>query len=376
MPGRPSFSLNIVQLSAQTWSNALEFGDVLEYSGDTLTAADKDTILAKIPEAAPMTLGGTVDAGGLALTVGNFGIAFGGVGDVESRVSRDFVELFLFGNIERRSPSDPPYTADSSEGRGWAGGTVAVGFGVPLHVGSGALALGLTAKLTRGFAVAGLQDFGSQLQNVPFAGEVRVHGLYTNPDSGIANGWGFGADLGVAYELASGLRLGLAMENAVTTMSWDEDGLYYQRREYVLAQTGETYVDTVISEIDGEPFDPNDPMQAALRDSLIGGRTFPMRLRAGAQLRAGKFILAGDAMVRLASGLVAGERQRLSAGAELPLGVVAFRGGLSSNFEGGFAMGGGLGLKAGPVRLDGAATWTPGGDRQGLVVGIGISVMN
>jgi hypothetical protein len=221
-----------------------------------------------------------------------------------------------------------------------------------------------------------MEDLGSQLQDVPFVGEVRVHGLYTDPDSSLTNGWGFGADLGVAFAATSGLQLGLAMENAVSTMSWEEGNLLYQRREYVLVQAGEVYIDSVISEIDGLPYDPGDPAQVALYDSLMGGRTFPMRLRAGVQFQAGKFILAGDAMVRVARGLVAGESQRVSAGAELPLGVIAFRGGVSSNFEGGFAMGGGLGLKAGPVRLDGAASWTPAGDRQGLLVGFGLSVMN
>lgn len=376
MPGRPSFSLNIAQVSALTWSNSFDFADVLEYSGDTLTTADKDTILAKIPVGSPMTLGATVDAGAIGLTIGNFGVMVGGVGDVESRVSRDFVELLLFGNITRRNPGDPPYVGDSTDARGWAGGTLAAGFGVPLQVGGGTLGLGLTAKVTRGLAVAGMEDLGSQLQDVPFVGEVRVHGLYTDPDSSLTNGWGFGADLGVAFAATSGLQLGLAMENAVSTMSWEEGNLLYQRREYVLVQAGEVYIDSVISEIDGLPYDPGDPAQVALYDSLMGGRTFPMRLRAGVQFQAGKFILAGDAMVRVARGLVAGESQRVSAGAELPLGVIAFRGGVSSNFEGGFAMGGGLGLKAGPVRLDGAASWTPAGDRQGLLVGFGLSVMN
>jgi hypothetical protein len=376
MPGRPSFSLNIVQASALTWSNAFEPSDVFKYSGDTLTTADKDTILAKIPVGSPMTLGATVDAGAIALTIGNFGIAVGGVGDVESRVSRDFAEFLLFGNITRRNPGDPPYSADSSMARGWAGGTVAVSFALPLRLGGGDLGIGLTAKLTRGVALAGVEDIGSSLQNVPFVGEARLHGLYMNPDSSVNNGFGFGTDLGFAYRLGSGLQLGLTIENAITTMSWDEEALLYQRREYVLLQVGDTYVDSVISEVDESPFDPSDPQQAALRDSLIGVRTFPTRLRAGAQLQAGKFVLAGDAMVRLASGLVEGESQRVSVGAELPLNFVAFRAGLSSNFEGGFTMGGGLGFKAGPVRLDGAAAWTPGGDRQGLVVGLGLSVMN
>jgi hypothetical protein len=376
MPGRPSFSVNVVQASAQTWSNAFDLSDVLKYSGDTLTTEDKDVILGKIPDDAPMTLGATVDASALAVTIGNFGIAVGGVGDVESRVGRDFVELFLFGNSARRSPGDPPYSSDSAHARGWAGGTVALAYGMPFHVGVGTLGVGITAKITQGFMLAGFQDLGTQLQNVPFVGEVRMHGMYMKPDSSLTNGLGFGADLGFAYVLGSGLELGLAVENAISTMSWDEDALFYQRREYILSQVGTTYVDSVVSEIEETPFDANDPLQAALRDSLVGGRTFPMRVRAGAQVRAGKFVLAGDAMVRLASGLVAGESRRVSAGAELPLGVVAFRAGVSSDLETGMAMGGGLGFKAGPVRLDGGASWSPGGDRQGLVIGFGLSVMN
>jgi hypothetical protein len=376
MPGRPSFSLNILQASAQTWSNAFGIGDVRKYSGDTLTTADKDTILSKIPVGDLMTLGGTVEAGAIGLTIGNFGIMVGGVADVASQVTNDLVELLLFGNLLRRNPGDPPYTGDSSNARGWAGATAAVSFGMPLRVGTGLLGIGLTAKLTQGIAVAGLEDLGSRLQTVPFEGEVRVHGLYARPDSSISNGFGFGADLGFAYDLVPGIRLGLAVENLIATMSWKDENLLYQRREYRLVQVGGTYEDSVIAEIDETAFDPDDPMQAALRDSLLGKRTFPMRVRAGAELHAGKFILAGDIMLRLASGMVAGEKQRVSAGAELPLGFAAVRGGLSSNFEGGFSMGGGLGLKAGPARLDGAVSWTPGGDRQGLILGVGISVMN
>lgn len=376
MPDRPSFSLNVIQATAGSWSNAFDAGDVLKYEGDTLTTADKDTILAKIPDGSPMTLGLGVDATGIALTVRNFGFMIAGRGAAEGRVSRDFAELILYGNLQRRAVGNPPFTADSSAAAGWAGGTVAASFALPIGVPTGHLAVGATVKVTQGAIIAGVQDLGSMLQTNPFVGEARAHLLYTHPDSSLWNGFGVGADLGVAYDLISGVRLGLAIENAVSSMSWDEDALLYQRREYRLEQQGDVYADSVISEIEETPFDETDPIQAALRDSLVGRSTFPTRVRAGAMLRVGPVLLAGDAMVRLKRGLVSEESRRVSAAAELPLSVVALRGGLATDLETGVTFGGGLGVKGGPLRVDLAASWTPAGDRQGLFLALGVGIMN
>jgi hypothetical protein len=376
MPGRPRFSLNVVQVAAREWSNSVDAGDIFKYSGDTLTTADKDTILAKIPAGGPFTLGAGVDAAGVAVTVGNFGIFFGGQGDAEGRVSRDFAELLLYGNVQRRGVGSAPFTGDSSGAAGWAGGTAAIAMGLPIGIPAGHLAVGATVKLTQGIMIGGVEDLGSMLQTNPFVGEARVHLLYTSPDSSLSNGFGLGADLGVAWELLSGIRLGLAIENVFSTMSWSEDDLLYERREYRLEQQGDTYVDSVISEIESSPFNEADPLQAALRDSILGRATFPTRVRAGAQLKAGPVLLAGDAMIRIKRGLVPGEARRLSAAAELPLAVVALRGGLATDLKAGITFGGGLGLKFGPVRLDTAANWTPGGDRQGLFLAVGLGIMN
>ena len=85
---------------------------------------------------------------------------------------------------------------------------------------------------------------------------------------------------------------------------------------------------------------------------------------------------AGDAMIRVKSGLVPGESRRISAAAELPLAVVNLRGGFASDLETGITFGGGLGFKFGPVRLDSAINWAPGGDRQGLTFAFGLGIMN
>jgi hypothetical protein len=236
-------------------------------------------------------------------------------------VSRDFVELLLFGNLGRRAVGSPPFQGDSSGADGWAGATAAFAMGLPIPVPVGHLAVGATLKLTQGLVIGGVRDLGSSLQTNPFVGEVRVHYLHTSPDSSWANGMGFGADLGVAYDLASGMRLGLAIENLFSTMSWSNDGLLYGRREYRLAQLGGAYVDSVISEIESSPFNEADPVQAALRDSVLGRATFGAS--GGARSSWGQ-CAAGDAMLRIDAGSCSG---RASA-PRRPLSVMAFRGGL------------------------------------------------
>jgi hypothetical protein len=375
MPGRPSFSVNVFQLAGQEYSNAFDAGDFFRYSGDTLSTADKDTLLAKISDDAPLTLGGSVEATGIAVTIANFGLAFTGGVDAEGRIAKDFAELFLFGNILRRAPNSAPFSAEGSGAGAWGGATASLAFGLPIPVPVGFLAAGATVKLTQGILIAGVEDLGSTLQTDPFDAEARVHFLYTDLEESSGNGFGFGADLGVAYQLVSGLRLGLTLENAISAMSWDEDALLYHRREYRLVQQGDVYLDSVISELEDVPFNDNDPLQARLRDSIVSRRTFPTRLRAGAQLQAGPVLLAGDAMVRVARGLIPGEARRISAAAEIPLSVIAFRGGLASDLETGITFGGGLGFKLGPMRLDVAGNWSPSGDRQGVQAAMGLAIM-
>jgi hypothetical protein len=376
LPGRPGFSLNLIQVSAQEWSNAFDAGDVFTYEGDTLSTADKDTILAKIPTDQALRIGAGVGAAGLAVTVGNFGFMVAAQGDVEGRLNRDWAELLLYGNAYRRGTGNAPFVADSGRALGWGAATAALAVGVPIRIPTGHLAVGATVKLIQGMAIGGVQDLGSFLQNTPFEAEARAHLLYTSPDSSFFNGTGFGADLGGAWQLASGLQLGLQIENLVSTLSWSESGLLYERREYRLVQSGGEYVDSVISEIESSPFDESDPLQAELRDSILGQSTFPTRIHAGALLRLGPLNLAGDAMIRVKRGLVPGESRRISAAAELPTAVVNLRGGIASDLETGITFGGGLGLKAGPVRLDTAINWAPGGNRQGLSLAFGLGIMN
>jgi hypothetical protein len=378
MPGRPSFSLNIAQAAADVHSNTLGPSDVLRYFNDTLDTAAKDKILAAVRANGDSTLslGASAGAQVLGLTIGPFGIMATGAGDAYAAVSDDAVELALFGNVTRRAPGER-YAAAGTRGTGWAGASVAIGFGLPLHVvPTGHLAVGATLKLTRMVTAGIAGDAGSFLQNAPnFSTRAAGQALLFHPDSSTNNGFGVGLDLGVAYDLMSGIRLGLTIENVFSTISWHENNLVYYRQDYIMQQVGDQFTDSTVADIE-MPYDPADPNQAALHDSLVSTQTFPTRVRAGVLLSAGPVRITGDALVQLKSGLVPSDKQRLSAGVELPLKFVALRAGLSSNFSGGISYGGGLGFRMGPARLDLGASATPGGDRQGLQVAFGLSILN
>lgn len=379
MPGHPTFSVDIAQAAVDVHSNTFGPADVLHYWNDTLDTAEKNKIVAETQAGGDSALefGTTVDAQTLGLTIGPFGIMATGAGDASAALSDDAVELGLFGNVTRRGPGEQ-YLATGTNAVGWACASLAIGFGLPLHLlPKGAFAAGATLKLTQ-MATAGIaEDGGSSLQNAPFfSSRASGEGLIFHPDSSSTNnGFGVGLDLGVAYDFVSGVRVGLTVENLFSTISWKEQNLVYYRKDYITWQVGDQFLDSTVADIEGS-YDPSDPNQLALHQSLIDQQTFPTRLRAGVLLSAGPFRLAGDGMVQLARGLVPGDKQRLSAGAELPLKFFALRAGLSGNFSGGFSYGGGFGFKGGPVRFDLGASATPGGSRQGIQLAFGLSVMN
>jgi hypothetical protein len=380
-PGRPKFSINILQAGVTSRSNVLSPNELWNYyTSDSLSLEDKNAILDKVraTDDSAFGVGALGDVMAIGVTVGSFGVTLSGTAaDVDAAVSDDAIELALLGNTGRRAPGER-YDAAGTRGSGVSAATLAVAWGQGFQLPVGHLALGVTAKLRRGVFAARAGDLGSYVQNAPsFDARAGVHAVYFDLDSTLNNGTGFGLDLGAAYDFASGVRIAAAMENLVSSMSWKDENLRYIREEYLLQQSedGLTYRDSTISDIDG-PYDSTDATQKALRDSLLGADAFATKLRLGAQLSAGPVLLAGDAVFELTDGIVPGASSRASVGAELPISVMALRGGLATDFDGGIGFSLGLGFKLGPVRVDFGGAVTPGGDRKGFTVATGISVMN
>lgn len=379
-PGRPKFSINIAQVGIATRSNALSATQIWSYYGqDSLSVDDRNEILDKVRATDDSTfgVGALADVMALGVTVGNFGIALTGTAaDASVNVSDDVVELILFGNTARRAPFDR-YDAEGSRASGVSAATLAVSWGQGFQMPVGHLAVGITAKLRRGIMAARAAALNSYVQNAPdFEARAGYHALYFDPDRSVNNGTGFGVDFGASYDFVSGLRVAAAVENLVSSMSWKDENLRYIREEYLLEQSadGFSYQDVTIADIDAA-YDSLDTTQRALRDSVLGRDPFATKLRLGAQLSAGSVLLAGDAEFELTDGIVPGASSRASVGAELPITVLILRGGVATDFAGlGFSAG--LGFKLGPVRLDVAGALTPGGERKGLALATGLSIMN
>ena len=380
MPGHPGFSLNLVQFEIGAGSNTFSMGDFQKYRDKVLTTQDKNDILAQVRQGDPtrtLSINVQPSIGALALSLGSFAASISAAGSIGADVSSDAVELTLFGNVTRKGPGQS-YTAAGSGVRGWGAGTLALAYGSKIPVPIGALAIGTTLKISRGIVAIRAEDLGTTLQTNPsFNASAGFHALVSDVDSSKSNGSSVGLDLGGSYQLVSGLRFGLVLENVINSTNWDDQHLVYYRKQFRLSQNGSQVTDSTISNIDRAPYNPADPLQKRLHDSLTVGGTYPMRIRAGVNATSGKITLAAGAVIRVKQALDIGAAQQLSAGAEIRLiPFLPLRAGMSSDMQGGFTLSGGLGLKLGPLRFDGAVANTPSGNHKGFLAAVGLSILN
>jgi hypothetical protein len=318
-------------------------------------------------------------ATGLSIQAGPFGASLSVDLAVDAAVASDVVELLLYGNVTRRGAGQT-YSGTGTELGAKGGGTLSLSYGVRLPVPVGTLAVGGTAKFSTGVLVARVENLpgtgSTSLQTNPnFDARVGVHGLVSDLDQGNHNGTAWGLDVAGAYELGSGLRFGLVIENLFHPTAWDDDRLVYYRKRFQFVQNGDTFQDTTISDLDRVPYDRGDPLQKALRDSMVRG-TFPTRLRAGVNYEAGPLTIAGGLMFRPGLGIEPAAAQSVSAGAELRIiPFLPLRVGFTNDFGSGTTVGLGAGLKFGPVRFDGAFSSAPGGDYRGFQLGFGLGII-
>jgi hypothetical protein len=386
---RPGFSLNLIQVSGELGDNAFNYADFQNYKDKALTRADKDTIMAKVlncpnnavgPQCGParplsMRLGAGLTS--IAMTFGNFGLSLSGGGSADASLSSDFVELAMYGNVTRKGAGQK-YLGAGTAANALGTGTLAVAYGSRLPVPTGQLAIGATVKFTDGVALGRFEDAGTSLQTSPnFQSVIGGQALFTDVSKNVSNGSGVGLDVGGVYELASGLRFGLQIENLISVMSWKDDNLKYSRKIFALTQNGDQFSDSTIADDSVIAYNPANPAQKAMHDSLFTTGTFPTRVRGSVAMHSGMLTLVGGIDFRVKDGVVGSDPQIASVGAELlPLGILALRAGLATNFQGGSTLAVGGGLKLGPIRMDLGLSSTSSGDRKGFQAAGGFSLMN
>lgn len=182
-----------------------------------------------------------------------------------------------------------------------------------------------------------------------------------------ASGRGFGLDVGLSLDLPGGFRAAVSGTNVAQTMTWDE-ALVAHTAVYTDAdfEADLDFID-VLDRFDAQVIDPDNVSLSVYEASrgLFEGSYFPQVFRAGVGWQVGGTTVEAAAIAVSPRGRYASAwDERLSLGVEQELSILTLRAGVARADNGISALTGGIGLGAGPVRLE-ASAGRFGGEGEG-----------
>jgi hypothetical protein len=297
----------------------------------------------------------------IGATLGSFGLRVRSRVLMDVRLSKEIVDLIVNG-------FDPALIQDYRVGdtgfRTTSFSEITAGYGTILGE---RLALGVGARYVKGHTLVEGRFFEPVLDLV--AETVELTGVAIEAPGGS----GIGLDVGLALDLASGVRVSVSGTNVIQKMSWD-DALVAHEAVYTACEPTnvgsnpsqcvndptrqndfELEFDQLIDRFDGQRLDPAGASLPVYQTSLglFPGAFFPTVFRLGVGWRAG-----GTVVELVGTSVSPRGRQhtqwdeRVSLGVEQRLGLLTLRAGAAKGTDGVQAVNGGLGLGLGPVALD------------------------
>ncbi|RKZ14921.1 hypothetical protein DRQ50_08245 [bacterium] len=336
-------------------NNSLTLGHYNEVSGATLTTADKQRLLAEIPDEG-FGLDAQVDFGAIGLQRGNFAFTTNAVGAGDGRLDKDFFDLVLFGNV-------PGESVDFSSTAGEAFGVAkaSLSWGIPVaDLAGGRLAAGATASYLHGIYEVHVEEARGALTTTmtDVSGEAYVSAVTAE------GGAGYGLDLALAWQGPGGWSLGVSLQNALGHLDWNGT---VERTEY--------RVTAAALSVQMDSFDDAIADQDSTYTVGGYGTDLPRRMRVGGAWDTGSLTLAADYVQGLEDRAGTSTEPGLQVGVEWrPLGFLYPRVGAAVGGGREIALAGGLGVRAGFWRLDVAALSRGGlGESAAKGVGLGAS---
>jgi hypothetical protein len=377
-------TVGLPQVSGEFGDNAWSISDFLTYRDQYLTDADKQYLLGRVVnDDSTLQARAAFGANALAFSVGSFAFSFSSSGYVQAQASREAVDLALNGNAGYVNTGNF-FDLAGSGGRGWAASTLAGSYAMFFPTSMGRLNAGVTVKKVWGNFLGLAQDDGSHVgtDTVDATGQVIYTDYPQGNFGGLADivgrapGSGFGVDLGGALELNDRLTVSVALINAVSTMSWKDDRLRYERAFYTVSLGGSGIVrDTTADSVLTGAAIAQDPQAVALRDSMLAISGYARLLRGGVAYRIAGFLLGGDVQMRLSRGLDRHSDFVVGGGAEYVVaGFLPLRAGFRTDFQKTTAITAGTGLRLGPVALDVGGAAIMGSTHPGVIAGAGLSL--
>jgi len=337
---RGGWELRLASLATRVGTNGLGIGDYRLYNGATLTAADKEDILNKIP-ADGFQLGAHAEASAIALRISSFGVRFSGYGVARGSIDRELLEMLFYGNEQDRL-----YTSELNNGEGLAAAEFAVSYAARMgRIKGHPVYAGLTVRLIRGLYYAELEkaegQLVSELSGVTGSGDA----VATTAEGGS----GFGMNLGAVMTIGPRYSLACVLENIPGFIRWSknvESKTYSIRFEGI---TADNFEDSLW--IDEETSTPISSFS----------RSLPARLRFGIGHTGRKLNTAAVLSFGFADRLAVSTTPELGLGAEYFLSsFLPLRTGFTIGGMDGFSMGVGGGIHLGVFHLELAARTTGG----------------
>jgi hypothetical protein len=343
---RPDFSLGLAGVGATAGSVGPELFDFDVLADPDPGSVEQADFLADVP-ATGAELRGDMVAPWLALSAGPVAVGFSSTVLTKADVSRELVELYLDAadNGELDGQRLGSYRVGDTGYRGAAYSSVTAAYAVAFTVGDRPASVGFGLRGVLGHHLERGRLFEPTVENE----RLLITGVALRADAGI----GFGVDLGASYQPVDGLTLGLAVENVVQRMHWDED-VDLLGGEFTSDLLDDEGLDGVLDEFDARPFDPaSAPLEAYLvADELLPEAYFPRVVRLGAGYRTGGTSAGVTYSSTVGGGdLHAGWPSFLAVGVEQDLVILALRGGWVTSLDGAHAFTLGTGLGGGGVHF-------------------------
>ena len=230
-PGMPEFNLKCYSFVVSAGNNTFSLDMLNKYNGRILDAEAKQEILSKIPSGEGVIPSARANASVVALTYKNFGFALelNAAGDFE--IPREIFQLALYGFEDK-------LIEFAYDGNAVGVGKMTFAYGRPIaqdkvlqlpwgrgeirfkEITAGAslsyIFCGGFAELQRGFASSGLNGPSTP---GPDGLVLDARNVFRTAEGG----WGFGLDVGLGLVTEDDLMIGLALDNFLSRVSWNDN---------------------------------------------------------------------------------------------------------------------------------------------------------
>lgn len=353
----------VLPVRAGSGMHPVSLGDVARWQGLPVPDRVREGWLRRIVQEGAQRGVSAMSVTPVAVSREGFALQLSTVGAARVGLNPDAAELLLYGNAGRTGEARP-FDLGGSKVDGWVVSTLALAHGRTVGaVGTGRLALGVTAKLVLGHAVVVGRDLGTSLDGDPLEGEVHFPILSNGRHDDLHHGTGVALDLGAAWE-GGRLSLGLAVRNLLDTFEWDLSDLVYRPGTVLFDQ------EDAESDFDERPARsaPGHLRAAALALGFGSAVEAGLAWTVGPDLR-----LAASGERRWGDDPIPAWRTRAGVGAEWLLHERAPLRAHVGVAGGSMEMGGGASVRLGPVWIGVAGSLRPGGADEGSSGSVGVS---